>query len=265
MPVHERDEAFADLLQQVIDRHAIANRLQRTAALADEILGEALRRGNGVRRALRDGDTSRPNEEDCDHLRSLASRLEDAIDAALRDGAASELRRAVADHEPRRAADLALEVFAGLVRPDELPPRVYVARAVRRRAREGEVLVHPEDLAKELAAFGETGIGPASGAPEDADSGLPEPLALSPSFLGCGSEVALVRDTADLRGALLEDTASGDLLVFTERLDGPFGVAVAAEADDEWWAASALRWPSYRAGLLEALVTLGIEVETSAT
>ncbi|MEW6272651.1 MAG: hypothetical protein AB1689_25510, partial [Thermodesulfobacteriota bacterium] len=151
---------------------------------------------------------------------------------------------------------------AGLRRPAALPAHVYVARTVRRRADQGEVLVHPETLARELAETSRAGVGLASGAKSDGDDGaLPEPIALSPSFAGCGCEVAVRRRTDDLRTALLEDTASGDLLLFTERVPGPFSVAVAPDADDEWWAASALRWPSYRAGLVEALERLGVAVD----
>jgi hypothetical protein len=255
------DDAFTDLLQQVVDRHAVASRLQRTTRLADEVLATALRLGDGVRRALRAGERARPDQADCAQLTTLARRLEQATDAALSEDATRELRDAAARGRGEEAAELALTVFAGLTRPGALPPYVYLARTVRRRARSGETLVHPETLAREIAASSRDGVGPASGPARGDDGELPEPVALSPSFAGCGSEVALRLRTADLGPALLEDTASGDLLVFTDRVAGPFAVALAAEAEDEWWAASPLGWPSYRAGLVEALARLGVSVD----
>jgi len=264
MPEAPFDAPFADLLQQVVDRHAIASRLQRTTALAEEVLADAMRIGDGVRRALRRGLAGRPDENDCTALARLAHRLEDATDAALQEDAARALLAAAAAGRPVEAAELALTVFAGLVRPEAPPEHVYLARTVRRRARSGETLVHPETLAQEMADSGRDGVSPASGPPEaEADTVLPEPIALSPSFAGCGSEVALRRATADLRDALLEDSASGDLLLFTDRVAGPFTAAVAAQADDEWWAASAVGWTAYRAGLVEALARLGIPVDAA--
>jgi hypothetical protein len=115
-------------------------------------------------------------------------------------------------------------------------------------------------LAEELVAQSRAGLGPASGDGAD-DATLPEPIALSPSLAGCGSEIALVRASSDLGEALLEDTASGDLLVFSRRLVGPFSVALAAEADDEWWAASSFGYADYRAQLAEALRAQGLVVE----
>ena len=51
MTAPERDQEFADLLSAVIERHAVASRLQGTAGLAEEVLADAMRVGDAVRRA----------------------------------------------------------------------------------------------------------------------------------------------------------------------------------------------------------------------
>jgi hypothetical protein len=256
----ERDEEFADLLSAVIERHAVASRLQGTAALAEDVLAAAMRVGDGVRRALRDGGARRPNDADCDALAELASRLEGATDAQLAEPVAIDLRRATSAGDMTAAASLALELFAGLARPATLPALLYWGVTARRRSRSGETLVHPLALADEILAESRAGLGPASGDGAD-EAMLPEPIALSPSFAGCGAEIALVRSSADLGDALLADDASGDLLVFSRRLAGPFSVALAAEADDEWWSASSFGYADYCAQLADALRAQGLAVE----
>lgn len=255
----ERDQEFAELLSAVIERHAVASRLQSTAALAEEVLAAAMRTGDGVRRALREG-ADRPSAHDCDALARLARRLEDATDALLAEPLAADLRRAVAAGEMVASAGLALDLFAALHRPLAVPSQLYAGLAARRRSRGGETLVHPAALAEEITTRSREGLGPASG--DDADhASLPEPIALAPTFDGCGSEIALVRASAGLEDALLEDSASGDLLVFTRRLPGPFSVALASDAEDEWWVASSFRYADYRQQLIAALTMKGVTVE----
>ena len=259
MTTEHRDREFADLLSAVMERHAVGSRLQRVADLADHTLAEAMRIGDAVRRALRRGVGDRPDEADCANLDRLARQLEEATDAVLAEPLAEDLRRASAAGDGPRAATLALELFAGLARPAALPERVYAPIAARRRSRRGEALVHPVALADEIVARGRDGLAPASG--DEADrSVLPEPIALASGFAGAGSEIALVRGTADLGDALLEDGASGDLLVFCRRLQGRFAVALAAETDDEWWSASSFHWIDYRTQLEAALRERGLEV-----
>lgn len=260
MPSPERDQEFADLLSAVIERHAVASRLQGTAALADEVLAAAMRVGDAVRRALRNEAEDRPNDADCDQLDGLAQRLEAATDALLAEPLAGELRQAAASGDIATAARLALALFAGLERPAAVPDVVYTGVSARRRSRSGETLVHPVALADEIAARLLDGIGPASGDAAD-EATLPEPIALTASFEGVGSEIALARRTSDIAAFLLEDGASGDVLVFSRRLAGPFSVALAAEADDEWWAASSFAWTDYRQQLAEALRAKSIDVE----
>lgn len=260
MTAPERDQEFADLLSAVIERHAVASRLQSTAGLAEEVLGAAMRVGDAVRRALRAGIAGRPNEVDCDELDALARRLEAATDAVLAEPLAGELRDAAAAGDGATAARLALALFAGLARPGRLPPVVYTAVNARRRSRSGEALVHPSALADEIVATVREGVGPASGDAADA-AALPEPIAFAADFYGVGSEIALVRRTADIGAFLIEDAASGDVLVFSRRLAGPFSVALATDADDEWWAASSFAWADYRAQLAEALAARSIGVE----
>lgn len=255
----ERDQEFADLLSAVIERHAVASRLQGTAELAEDVLGAAMRIGDGVRRALRDGIDGRPDAADCDELDRLARRLEAATDELLAEPLARDLRSAAASGDAVGAARLALELFAALERPLHFPLRLYTAVVARRRSRSGETLVHPLALADEITARIEAGIGPASGEAAD-EATLPEPIALAPSFEGCGSEIALVRSTTGIEDSLVEDAASGDLLVFSRRLAGPFSVALAADADDEWWAASTFAYADYRRQLEDALRAKGVEV-----
>ncbi|MBM4243991.1 MAG: hypothetical protein FJ148_09270 [Deltaproteobacteria bacterium] len=252
MTADDRDREFADLLSAVIARHTVARRLRGATELAEEVLGAAMRVGDAVRRALRDGVAGRPDASDCEQLAQFARRLDRATDAVLAEPLVADLRRASASGDPVTAARLALEVFAGLARPEVVPPRLYTGVTARRRSRSGETLVHPIALAEELAARSRDGIAPASG-DDDPQDALPEPIALSPSFDGCGAEIALVSGTDGLEDALLEDLASGDLLVFCGRLERPFTIALAEEAGDEWWAASAFRWPDYRAQLADAL------------
>lgn len=259
MTTEHRDREFADLLSAVMERHAVGSRLQHVADLAERTLAEAMRVGDAVRRALRQGVVDRPDDADCAGLARLARQLEEATDAVLAQPLAEELRHASAAGDGERSATLALDLFAGLARPAALPDRVYAPIVPRRRSRSGEALVHPVALAEEIVARSGDGLAPASG--EEADRAvLPEPIALAPGFAGAGSEIALVRATADLRNALLEDGASGDLLVFCRRLPGPFAVALAAEADDEWWTASSFRWIDYRTQLEAALRERGLEV-----
>jgi hypothetical protein len=260
MTVPERDQEFADLLSAVIERHAVASRLQGTTALAEEVLAAAMRVGDAVRRALRDGIGDRPNEGDCDQLDALARRLESSTDAVLAEPLAGDLRRAAASGDICDAARLALGLFAGLERPAAIPSVVYSGVSARRRARSGETLVHPVALADEIAARIGDGVGPASGDAAD-EAALPEPIALTAAFDAVGSEIALVRDTSDLVDSLLEDGASGDLLIFGRRLAGPFSVALAAQAEDEWWTASSFAWADYRSQLAEALRQRDIGVE----
>jgi len=260
----ERDRAFAELLGGVIERHAVASRLQATVVLAEEILGAALRVGDGVRRTLRDGGSGRPNDDDCRQLESLATRLEKATDVALGETTACALRRAAAGGEAAEAARLALQLFAGLTRPAIVPASLYVGLTVRRRVQRAETLVHPGALALEIQQRSREGLptsSAAGGEPEAAGPILPEPIPLAASFAASGSEIALRRPTLDLRPALLEDSASGDLLVFTERLNGPFSVVLARAADDEWWAASSTPYERYSGELIEALSSLGIVTE----
>jgi hypothetical protein len=261
----ERDRAFAELLSGVIERHAVASRLKSTVALAEQTLTMALRVGDGVRRALRNGTADRPNEDDCRQLEDLATRLEAATDEALVARTAQALREAAAAGRTTEAAQLAAQLFAGLVRPAALPLFVYVGLTARRRARSGETLVHPAALAEEIAARNRDGLGPASGiTPAEEGPVLPEPIALAASFDSSASEIALRRPTLELADGLLEDTASGDLLVFSARIAGPFTVLLAREADDEWWAASSTPYASYCAELVSALTRLGIAAETAA-
>lgn len=260
MTAAERDQEFADLLSAVIERHAVASRLQGTAGLAEEVLAAAMRLGDAVRRALRDRTEDRPNEADCQQLGGLACRLEAATDALLAQPLAADLRHAAASGDIASAARLALSLFAGLERPAAIPGVLYSAVSARRRSRSGETLVHPEALADEIAARVQQGVGPASGEAAD-EAMLPEPIALTASFEGVGSEIALVRDASDIADHLLEDVASGDVLVFSRRLAGPFAVGLAAEADDEWWAASSFAWDDYRTQLADALRARNIDVE----
>jgi hypothetical protein len=262
MTSKHRDREFADLLSAVMERHAVASRLRGVADLAEDTLAEAMRVGDAVRRALRRGGGDRPDEADCAGLARLARRLAEATDAVLAQPLADELRRASSAGDGVRAATLALELFAGLTRPAAIPGHVYSPIAPRRRSRSGEALVHPVALAGEIVARTRDGLAPASG--EEADRGvLPEPIAVAPSFAGADAEISLVRKTTDLGDAILEDGASGDLLVFCRRLHGPFAVALAAEADDEWWSASSFRWADYREQLTAALRQHGLEVNVT--
>lgn len=262
MSSSDGDRAFADLLSAVIERHAVASRLRATADLAERALADAMRVGDGVRRARRGGPSARPDDEDRRTLAGLAAELDAATDAVLRDHAALALRRAAAAGDGPLAARLALDLFVGLARPSVVPVRVYVGLRVRRRGPDGETLVHPEAMADEITRAAREGIGPESGVAAAVEEPLlPEPIALGPSFEGCGSEVALVRATAGLAGALLEDSASGDLVLFDARVGGPFSVALASDADDEWWAASSLGYVEYRRQLAAALAARGVDVE----
>lgn len=256
------DQTFADLLSAVIERHAVASRLQGTARLAEDALGAAMRIGDGVRRSRRGGPSARPDDDDCQALARIATDLEEATDAVLREGPALALRRFAAAGDAAAASRIALELFIGLERPVHPPERVFVGLRVRRRGRSGETLVHPAALAEEIVRCAAEGLGPASGVAAAAEEPLlPEPIALALSFGSCGSEVALTRSTVGIGGALLEDGASGDLVLFAERLGGPFTVALAGDADDEWWAASSLSYRAYREQLAAALDAHGVSHE----
>jgi len=253
------DQAFADLLSAVIERHAVASRLRATAELAERALADAMRVGDAVRRARRAGPSERPDEADRRALASLASGLDAATDSVLRAEPALALRRAAAAGASSLAARLALDLFVGLERPAHMPEHVFVGLRVRRRARSGETLVHPVALADEIAAAARDGLGPESGVAAEADEPLlPEPIALAPSFLACGAEVALRRPTTGIAESLLEDGASGDLVLFDARVEGPFSVVLARNADDEWWAASSFAYTDYRQQLAAALETRGL-------
>jgi hypothetical protein len=258
----ERDRAFAELLAAVIERHTVASRLRDTADLADASLSRALRVGDAVRRALRAGGSARPDDDDFRQLDDLATQLDAAIERTLAATCAVALRRAIAADRKDEAAGLALQLFAGLTPVATLPSHVYVGLGARRRSRDGETLVHPGVLAAEIAALQRDGIGPASGSSGACDEAvLPEPIALAPSFAACATEIALRRPAGDLGSALLEDTASADLLVFGRCVAGPFTTVLAPDADDEWWAAGTTSYASYCAQLSAELARRGIAVE----
>ena len=195
----------------------------------------------------------------------MAARLETATDEVLVAGTAHALREAAAAGRTTDAAQLAAQLFAGLIRPVAAPAHLYAGVSARRRARSGgETLVHPGALAEEIAARNRDGLGPASGITSAEDGPvLPEPIALAPSFAACGAEIVLRRPTLDLADGLLEDTASGDLLLFSTRIAGPFTVLLARAADDEWWAASATPFSTYCTELAGALERLGVASESA--
>jgi hypothetical protein len=263
MDATERDHAFAELLSSVVEHHTVASRLAGTVQLAEDTLAQALRIGDAVRRARRDGAPGRPDEHDCQLLSDLVDRLDRATDDVLRTELARSLRDAISACDATRSAVLALELFAGLVRPAPTPPFLFAGLSARRRTRDGETLLHPGALAAQIAGQERAGLMPSSSAevtPGD-EPVLPEPIAFVASFAACAADLALRRPTAELATGVVEDTASADLLVFSARVAGPFTVLCATESDDEWWAAGTTSFAAYCAELTRALDQLGIRTE----
>jgi len=280
-PEGANDRRFEELLRGLVGAHAGAARFRATELEAERLLGDGLRIADAVRRAARRGEASRPDPADCAHLARIVERLNELTNATRTGASALALREAWLRGDLARTADLACELFAGLDREWSPPAHAYAALALRRRMRgrsgsggsdageaaPAEALIHPERLADEIASRIEAGLaaepggrvgarppsrGTASPAAE-AEEDLPEPLVLAPSLAGCESEVAIRIRSDAIAAPILRHRASGELWIFTTRLGGPFEVAAAREADDEWWAASPLGYASYLTALAQAL------------
>lgn len=266
MPEAPLDQRFEDGLRRVVELHSSARRLRSIGDAADASLSTAQRVGEAVRRAIREGSTSRPDASDCLALEESSDRLSVELERALRAPAADALRRAAAASRGAEAATVALDLLNGLSRCPAESLAGYVPIQARRRARGGESLIHPRALADEITAILAAGLRPAATGAGDVRgaTALPDPILLAPSFETCDAEVALRRPLRDLDGAVLRDQASGDLWIFVAVLPGPFAVTIAAQADDEWWAASSLRYSVYRDELRDALEHSGVAVEIAA-
>ena len=282
MPEGAEDRRFEELLEGLVGAHAGAARFRATEVEAERLLGDGLRIADAVRRAARRGEASRPDPADCAHLARIVERLNELANATRTGAPALALREAWRQGDLARTADLACELFGGLDRESSPPAHAYAALSLRRRMRgrsvsgggnagetaSAEALIHPEGLADEIARRIEAGLaaeprgkvgalpasrGTASPAFQVAGEALPEPLILAPALAGCESEVAIRIRTDAIAAPILRHRASGELWIFATRLGGPFEVAAARQADDEWWAASPLGYASYLTALAQAL------------
>ncbi|HZR79784.1 MAG TPA: hypothetical protein VFD92_01720 [Candidatus Binatia bacterium] len=264
------EDRFAAAMRRLTDLHGTGILLFAAASVAERAFADALRVGDVVRRAVRQGRRDRPDASDSAAIEEAARRIEVAIADAERAPEVAELGRSVAAGEVVRSAELARCVFAGL-EPLAQPAAAvgYRSEALRERRRGGETLPAPPDLATRLARRAlapVTGdwseIAAATGGLPDTrplDLAMPPPIVLSPSLAGCGSEVAL-RVPLPSAAAVLRHADSGDLWVLAASLPAPGAVALLAQADDEWWAASPVPWERYSAELTSALREAGVAV-----
>jgi hypothetical protein len=253
----DAEQRFTDALQALMDRYDEARRLRAVAAAAQAELSQALAISDDVRRAARSGRSDRPDDGDCAQLAAVTTRLAALVENALARPEVAALWDAIANDRREAASTHAAAVFSAVERDADPPEFAYLPVSLRSRERNGETLLHPQTLAgriKERLASALT--APSQRGPSE--SALPEPLLLSPSVGGCGSEIAIRIPTRDLQ--LLRHVESGDWWMFGSSVSGPFAVAMAAEASDEWWAASPISYPAYTAALRETLGTLGIDL-----
>lgn len=252
-------------MRELTDLYESASRFRHLASDCERAFADGLRVADGVRRAARQGHRDRPDASDCEALAVPVRRLQEMLRDLEGSASLGDFRRAIAGGEAARAAQLACEVFAGLKPADPPPEAGYRGLAVRERGRRGEGIIHHDALAARLAMEIEGGLSPALARTGDGErslsiADLPEPIALSPSFDGCGSEVALRigLERSDVPVLLQEQT--GDLWIFRPRLAGPLSVVLAREADDEWWAASPVPYAAYATALEGALASRSIAV-----
>ena len=251
-------------MRELTELYEAASRFRRLASDAERAFSDGLRVGDGVRRAVRQRQAERPNEADCEAIEVAAGRLRDLSRELSTGDDLAELSNALARGDADRAGRLACAMFAGLAAAEPRPEAGFRAVSVRERSRRGEGIVHHAHLATRLAGEIERGLAavPMCADPDERSIAIaaPEPIALSPSFEGAGSEIALRVDLRSCDAPVLWQHQTGDLWIFADRLGGPFSVAIAAEADDEWWAASPLPYPSYADALAQALAERSIPV-----
>ena len=236
--------------------HRSGAELRASAGLAEEILAEGMRLGDGVRRRARGAAGTPPTGEDVAALEGMIRRLDEAVTAAREQPEMVALRRAIADGSTERSAELAEQLYAGLERI--APPEfLFFPMAVRRHTRDlGETLPAPEALVREIQSCLTEGLA----APED-ETSLPEPIVGAPTWDAAGSEVALRLSGRDVGTALLRHEASGDLWCFAQRLRGHFTVCLARSADDEWWTASPIPFDRYARRIETLLAEAGLVCE----
>jgi hypothetical protein len=260
-PSREDDARFTDSLRELSELHAETGRFRAQEDAADACFAEALRLGDEVRRAVRRSEGERPSAADLEQLAELVGRLRRLNDEATRAPAVRALVRAYGAGDAAQVAALACRALVGVELAQGIRGPVFLPIGLRRRAPRGESVLHPQTAAVEIERLFDRGLAPQ---PDESvardDSALPEPLRFARRFSDCGSEVAIEVDVARLDAPLLEHEPSGDLWSFTARVDTPRVVAVAAAADDEWWAASPVPYPAYVTGLREALAARAISV-----
>lgn len=230
--------------------------LRATAAAADRALAAGLRLASRMRRRLRSSG-ERPGGSEVAELESISDGLERDLERALRAPEVTALAEAVAAGSGDRAADLALSVYHGLARL-RAEPRAALLWPLpfrRRRPGLGEALPAPEESAALVREIAREGLAPAP----SRLSGLTEPVVLTlPS--AARPAIALSVRAGDLPAPPLLHGPSGDVWCFAARVGGPFAVAVAREAEDEWWQAGPVSVEDYARALEAALAEDGIPV-----
>lgn len=258
MAFPEAEDRFSAALRALADLHGEASRFRRSRAEAERALAAGLRIGDDVRRALPRGHAARPSNSDVAALEAIVARLGRVMLEIPASPEVAGLARSLAAGDLAAAATQACRVFAAIELVARPPDFAYATLATRTRRRDGESLLDPEELAGQAQRRIAAGLATEPAATADAETlggplVTPEPLVLAPSLESSGTEVAIRTATRDLGAPLLRQAETGDLWVFTARLPGPFVVAAACEADDEWWAASPVPYPDYVERLRDAL------------
>jgi len=272
MPGTVLDERFEAAMRGLTEMHAEATLYRASAEAAERAFGHAMRIGAAVRRAVRQGKNDRPNEADCEDLEATVTRLGGALSGVAELPAVGALRTSLENGEHEHAAELALSLFAELGPAVPAPPYGYRGVPLRARRRGGESILAPEDLAQSLLARVATGLEVESSdrSPQAISAGpqIPTPIVLSPSLDGCGSELSVRVDLGCLRLPVLRHSATGDLWILAKGPIVPLEIAAAAEAEDEWWAASPIPYRAYLARLARTLaqaeVAFAIEGEIAS-
>jgi hypothetical protein len=267
----ELEERFSAALRDLTELHDEVARFRALRHTSERAFADALRVGDMVRRAVRQGRPDRPALEDVTALEALVDRLRGAFLALRDDADLAGLERCLAAGDLEAAADRACRLFAALERATPAPPLAYSALPLRSRRRDMESLLAPEEVAERAARRIAAGLVPtAREAREVADAdtrtglpAVPEPLVLSPSLAASGGEIAI---GVALQGLpILQHLESGNLWVFCPRLAGPFSIVAARQPEDEWWAASPLPYGDFLARLRTALGERSLELVVEET
>jgi hypothetical protein len=140
------------------------------------------------------------------------------------------------------------------------PARLYfaISAAVRRRGAGSSPFLSPAECADKIGAAVRDGLRPFTHGGEFWDEDLPS-LPGAASFADIDSPFAVSVAGAALKVTVFADDSDLGYRVFAPRLSGELSVAIAAEADDEWWQAFEQSYREFRDELCAELTRRAID------